>query len=164
MRLYYEESGVGQPIIFMHGWTSTHEIYSEPVNQISKNARCILYDHRGHGESKNTSTENTTMETLASDLNELIEGLELKDVILVGWSMGAGVAMTYVKEYGCDALKQIVLCDMTPKQINDASWKLGLYQGAYTQEDMERDSKRKFLKLYMSFAVNAMPRLKKVPG
>lgn len=67
------------------------------------------------------------METLASDLNELIQGLSLSDVTLLGWSMGAGVAMTYIRDYGCSALKQVVLCDMTPKQLNDDTWKLGLY-------------------------------------
>ena len=32
MKLYYEDSGSGQPVIMMHGWTSSHEIYSEPAD------------------------------------------------------------------------------------------------------------------------------------
>lgn len=164
MKLYYEDRGEGQPIVFLHGWTSSHSIYSAPIKKISQNARCISYDHRGHAGSKLASGEAVTMETLASDLNEIIEGLQLRDIILVGWSMGAGVAMTYVKNFGCDALKQIVLCDMTPKQINDDGWKLGLYKGKYTVEDMNRSTDKKFLSLYHSFAVGAMPRLRKIPG
>lgn len=163
MKLYYEDRGEGQPIVFLHGWTSSHSIYSAPVKKISQNAHCISYDHRGHAGSKLASGEAVTMETLASDLNEIIEGLQLRDIILVGWSMGAGVAMTYVKSFGCDALKQIVLCDMTPKQINDDGWKLGLYKGKYTVEDMNRSTDKKFLSLYHSFAVGAMPRLRKIP-
>lgn len=103
------------------------------------------------------------METLASDLNELIEGLSLSQVTLVGWSMGAGAAMTYIRDFGCSALRQVVLCDMTPKQINDAEWKLGLYQGKYTQEDRKMNSGKEFLRLYQSFAVGAVPKAKKVP-
>ena len=88
------------------------------------------------------------METLASDLQEIIEGLSLSDVTLLGWSMGAGVALNYVRLYGCGALKQIILCDMTPKQLNDSEWKLGLYKGSYTKEDMDRDAGKKFYPLY----------------
>ncbi len=164
MKLYYEDTGSGQPVILMHGWTSSHDIYSEPAGILKDKARCIIYDHRGHGGSKEANQEPVTMETLASDLNELIEGLGLSDVTLVGWSMGAGVAMNYVRQYGCGALKQIVLCDMTPKQINDSEWKLGLYQGRYTASDMEQDAGKDFLHLYQEFAVGAIPKLRKIPG
>ena len=72
--------------------------------------------------------------------------------------------MNYVRMYGCSALKQLVLCDMTPKQLNDREWKLGLYQGKYTKEDMQRDSGKDFLGLYHGFAVGAIPKLKKIPA
>ena len=164
MKLYYEDSGSGQPVIMMHGWTSSHEIYSEPAALLKDKARCIIYDHRGHGGSKDANKENVTMETLASDLHEIIEGLALSDVTLVGWSMGSGVAMNYIRLYGCSALKQVVLCDMTPKQLNDSEWKLGLYQGKYTAQEMQKDAGKKFLPLYQEFAVGAIPRLRKIQG
>lgn len=165
-KLYYEDIGSGaDTIVMMHGWTSNHSIYEAPAEALKDKARCIIYDHRGHGGSKDANSEKPTMETLASDLNELIRGLSLTNVTLVGWSMGAGVALNYVRLFGCDALKQIVLCDMTPKQINDEGWDLGLYQGKYTQADMERDSQKgDFFKLYKAFAIGAVPRLKKIPG
>ena len=164
MKLYYQDFGIGQPVILMHGWTSSHKIYSKPVKYLQKKARCIIYDHRGHGGSKDADQETVTMETLASDLNELIEGLSLSQVTLVGWSMGAGVAMTYIRDFGCSALRQVVICDMTPKQINDTEWKLGLYRGRYTKEDMKRNDKKGFLCLYQLFAVGAVPKAKRVPG
>ena len=144
-KLYYEDKGQGpDTIIMMHGWTS--------------------YDHRGHGKSRNANSGNPTMETLASDLHEIIQGLSLSNVTLLGWSMGAGVVLNYVRLFGCDSLKQIILCDMTPKQLNDEEWKLGLYQGKYTKENMERDAGKDFLTLYKDFAVGAVPKLKKIPG
>lgn len=164
MQLYYEDVGTGEPVVFLHGWTSSHAIYDAPVQKLSGKARCITYDHRGHYGSKDANGEPVTMETLASDLKELIEGLGLDNLTLVGWSMGAGVVMTYIRDNGCDGLKQVVLCDMTPKQLNDDEWKLGLYQGNYTKEDMERDASRKFIKLYQAFAEGAVPKLKKLPG
>ena len=104
------------------------------------------------------------METLACDLNEIIQGLGLSNVTLLGWSMGAGVVLNYVRLFGCGALKQIILCDMTPKQLNDEEWNLGLYQGRYTKEDMERDAGKDFYTLYKEFAIGAIPKLAKIPG
>lgn len=164
-KIYYEDTGKGdQTIIMMHGWTSTHEVFAPCVPAIGRKARCITYDHRGHGKSKEANRDNVTMDTLASDLDELIRGLGLSDVTLLGWSMGAGVAMNYMSVYGCDALNQVVLCDMTPKQLNDDTWNLGLYQGRYSRKDMEQDAGKDFYTLYKSFAIAAIPRLAKVPG
>lgn len=164
-KLYYEDVGNGpETLVMLHGWTSSHDIFEEPVSKLKQKARCIIYDHRGHGGSKKANREKPSMETLADDLNEIIQGLSLSDVTLLGWSMGAGVILNYVRIYGCGALKQIILCDMTPKQINDEEWKLGLSQGAYTREDMERDAGKDFFTLYKQFAVGAVPKLKKLPG
>ena len=164
-QLYYEDIGNGpETLIMMHGWSSTHEVFVEPASRLKEKARCIIYDHRGHGGSKEANHERPTMETLASDLDELIHGLSLSNITLLGWSMGAGVVLNYVRIYGCEALKQIVLCDMTPKQINDEEWKLGLYQGAYTKKNMEKEAGGDFFSLYKAFAVGAVPKLKKVPG
>ena len=164
-KLYYEDKGQGpETLIMMHGWTSSHDIFLEPVERLQKQARCIIYDHRGHGGSKKANSGSPTMETLAGDLHELIQGLSLSNITLLGWSMGAGVVFNYVRRYGCDALKQIVLCEMTPKQINDEEWKLGLYKGKYTKEDAEREADQDFYSLYKEFAIGAVPKLGKIPG
>ena len=133
-KLYYEDKGNGpDTLVMMHGWTSSHEIYQKPVETLQKQARCIIYDHRGHGGSKDANSGKPTMETLASDLNELIQGLSLSNITLLGWS-------------------------------NDEEWKLGLYQGRYTKEEMERDAGKDFYSLYKEFAIGAVPRLAKIPG
>lgn len=164
-KLYYEDIGRGpKTLVMMHGWTSNHEVYKEPDAILQQKARCVIYDHRGHGGSKEANREKPTMETLAGDLNEIIQGLALSDVTLLGWSMGAGVALTYARLFGCGALRQIILCDMTPKQLNDEEWKLGLYQGTYTKADMERDAGKDFYTLYKAFAIGAVPKLGKIPG
>ena len=100
-KLYYEDKGNGPAtLIMMHGWTSSHDIYQKPVETLQKQARCIIYDHRGHGGSKEANSGKPTMETLASDLNELIQGLSLSNITLLGWSMGAGTVSGQVYEGG----------------------------------------------------------------
>ena len=164
-KLYYEDKGQGpDTLILMHGWTNSHEVFLKPAELLQQQARCIMFDYRGHSGSKMVNGGSPTMETLAGDLNEIIQGLSLSNITLLGWSMGAGVALNYVRLYGCDSLKQIILCDMTPKQLNDDEWKLGLYQGRYTKENMERDANKDFYKLYKEFAIGAIPKLGKIPG
>ena len=163
MKLYYEDTGKGPTVVFLHGWASSHDVYAEPIKLLKDKARCISYDHRGHAKSKSAHREKVTMETLASDLNELITGLGLSDITLVGWSMGAGAVMTYIRDYGCKALKQVVLCDMTPKQLNDESWSMGLYKGRYTKDTMKNNQSKSFMQLYMMFTLGAVPKYRKLP-
>ena len=163
-QLYYEDTGRGnQTILMLHGWISTHKVFSRSIPAISKAARCITYDHRGHGKSMRAAGESVTMDTLASDLNELITGLDLHKFTLLGWSMGAGVILNYVSRYGCAALRQIVLCDMSPRQLNDADWALGLFQGQLTKELAENEERRNFYELYRTFALGAVPKLERIP-
>lgn len=163
MELYYEQQGSGQPVILLHGWTSDHDVFTEPIKLIGDKACFITYDHRGHGASKDANSEPVTLATLASDLNEMIEAFELNDVTLLGWSMGATTILSYVEAYGCSRLKQIVLCDMTPKKVNDDSWSLGLYKGAYTQEDSDEDRGKDFETLFYEYAIHTDPVLGRVP-
>ena len=163
--LYYEDIGSGKDtIVFMSGWSVDHTVFIKPANLLKDRARCIYYDHRGHLKSKNANKEEVTMETLASDLNELITGLKLENITLLGWSMGVGVALTYIKMYGCKKLKKLILCDMTPKSLNDDEWHLGLRHGTFTEKDIEEENKLPFFQKYKSFVIEAVPRLKKVPA
>ena len=164
-KLYYEITGEGEhTVLMLHGWTSTHEVFEPVLPAICEKARCITYDQRGHGNSRDANREHVTMDTLASDLDELIRGLDLHDITLLGWSMGAGVCLNYMSVYGCDALREVVLCDMTPMQLNDENWQLGLYQGKYTRQDMERGAGKDFYTLYKEFSIGAIPKLAKIPG
>ena len=164
-KLYYEDSGEGEKtLVMMHGWTSTHKVYGRIAKRLKDRCRIIVYDHRGHGKSEHTNGEEITLQSFASDLHELLEGLGLDDVTLLGWSMGAGIAMTYLGLFGTERLRQLILCDMTPKMLNDDEWGLGLYKGAYTAEDAAEEEGQPFFELYKRFAREAIPILKWIPG
>ena len=163
-QLYYEESGSGaDTVLMLHGWTSSHDVFKHVVPKVAPYARCITYDHRGHGNSKDANRDNVTLDTLADDLNELICGLELQNVTLLGWSMGAGVIMNYTARYGCSALRQIILCDMTPRQANNSGWNLGLYQGIYTDQEDTETTEETFFEVFRAFSVAAYPKLGRLP-
>ncbi|MCR4922805.1 MAG: alpha/beta hydrolase [Lachnospiraceae bacterium] len=164
-KIYYEDTKAGdRTILMIHGWTSSSEEFKAVVPAIAEKARCITLDLRGHGRSKDANKDKVTLDTLASDVNELIRALKLENITLLGWSMGAAVVMKYADKYGCSALKNVILCDMTPKQINENGWRLGLYKGAYSRADMEADEGRDFFTLYKKFVIGAIPRLGRIPG
>ncbi len=163
-QLYYEDTEKGEKtVVMLHGWSSSHEVYDPVVKKLRKTVRCVTYDHRGHGKSRDIRNTAVTLDTLAYDLNRLIRTLDLKDITLAGWSMGAAVSMRYMAEYGCGRLCQAVLCDMSPKQMNDDRWQLGLNRGSYTRETMAQDAGKDFYDIYRSFVFNTIPKLEKVP-
>ena len=78
--IYYEDIGTGKPVIFIHGWPSSHEMWENQTSTLSQHGyRCISYDRRGFGIS-DKPFDGYDYDTLASDLNELIEELNLTDI------------------------------------------------------------------------------------
>ena len=70
---------------------------------------------------------------------ELLEQLEIDDAVVLGYSMGAAVLFSYLEQFGTARISRLIVGDMSPKPINDEEWKLGIYQGWYTQTQFERD-------------------------
>lgn len=136
--LYYETKGEGLPIIFIHGFTEDHNSFKIQQKVLSRGYKIITWDLRGHGISDKVDY-GLNMERLAYDLRELIDYLELEEVIVVGWSMGASVIFEYINLFGEEKLCKVCIIDKGPKIINDNNWNLGLYHGQYTVEDSLRD-------------------------
>ena len=74
------------------------------------------------------------IDTLANDMRELIEYLNLDNITVVGHSMGAGTIFRYVNKFGCDRIKNIVAVDISPYMRNIV-WKGGINQGNWSDED-----------------------------
>ena len=87
-QIYYKDWGLGQPIVFSHGWPLNADAWDEQLFFLASNGyRAIAHDRRGHGRSSQPWNGNE-MDTYADDLATLIETLDLKDVVLVGHSTG----------------------------------------------------------------------------
>ena len=94
--IYFEEYGTGQPIVFVHGWPLSASMWDYQIVPLSRAGfRCIAYDRRGFGRSDKPDSA-YDYATLAGDLAELIEELDLTDVTLVGFSMGGGEVIEYL--------------------------------------------------------------------
>jgi pimeloyl-ACP methyl ester carboxylesterase len=133
-KLYYEEHGTGEALIFIHGWTANAAFFTNQINYFSKKYRVIAYDARGHGRSdRGEITErDMLLSRLAGDLHELIEGLGLENVNLTGWSMGTSTLLAYVREFGCQHVNKMCFIDMTPKVVSDDEWNMGMFDAKQT--------------------------------
>ena len=125
-RLYYEERGPkdGKNVIFIHGGGCSHYFYKRNVPEFAKKFHVVTYDQRCHGNSERVE-HGVYFERMAQDLKELMEYLDLKDVTLIGHSMGANIIWQYVKDNGCENIAKVVIYEMSPKMLTDDEWKLG---------------------------------------
>ncbi len=136
--IHYIMQGTGKTIVFPHGFGCCALDHLPQFAKMPEGFRCISFDQRGYGSTP--LTEGAGLPQSARDLHELIEHIGEEKVILAGYSMGAAVVFAYLRQYGCEYLDRIVIGDMSPKVVNDDGWKLGLYQGWYTKEDVEKDT------------------------
>jgi len=132
-RIYYEDRGQGEPILFIHGLAASHREIQPFINEFKNEYRCVAYDQRGHGTSEHVGI-NMNLDALGQDLRELLEYLDLRDVTLVGHSLGGLAIFSYVKQFGCERIKRIVNVDITPCARN-SDWKGGLARGEWTDDD-----------------------------
>lgn len=109
VRLYYEARGNGAPIIFLHGFSLDHRMWSEQLAYFSSKYNVIALDARGHGLSDAPESGYSREERVADILNLMTE-LKLPKVHLVGLSMGGGDALAMAVDYQ-EKLLSLTLAD-----------------------------------------------------
>lgn len=124
--LYYEELGEGPPIVFLHGGFAGLRYFEPQLVGLSEEFRTIALDFRGHGRSEKTETGHT-LPHHARDLRAFLERLDLTDVAVVGWSMGALVSWEYVDQFGTEGIRALVDIDMEPSPFQREDYEFGTY-------------------------------------
>ncbi|MGV0969310.1 MULTISPECIES: alpha/beta fold hydrolase [unclassified Empedobacter] len=94
-KIYYEEYGQGEPLIFLHGNNGSIEDFYQQIPFFAKHYRVIVVDTRGQGRSTDLTNTPYTYEEFANDLFQVIQKLNLKKVNLVGWSDGGNTALIF---------------------------------------------------------------------
>ncbi len=94
LRIAYTSEGQGKPaIVFIHGWTCDRSHWRFQLADLRTSYRVIAIDLPGHGES-GANRDAWSIDGLGADVATVVRGLELDDVVLVGHSMGAPVALS----------------------------------------------------------------------
>jgi pimeloyl-ACP methyl ester carboxylesterase len=105
--LYYEDHGSGQPVVLIHGYPLDGNSWERQSRElIAAGYRVITYDRRGFGQSSKVGA-GYDYDTFAADLDTVLSTLDLRDVILVGFSMGTGELARYVKNHGHERVAKL---------------------------------------------------------
>ncbi len=112
-RLFVREWGQGQPMLFVHAWALESLMWQQQFIELgSKGFRCIAFDRRGHGRS-DAPAHGYDLDTLADDIASVIESLGLRDITIVGHSMGGSEVVRYLGRHGGARVKKVVLVSAT---------------------------------------------------
>jgi pimeloyl-ACP methyl ester carboxylesterase len=112
IRVSYSDSGHGRPLVLLHGYLETGEVWQPLSDILSETFRVISVDLPGHGDS-GVAGDTHTMEFLAEALREVIVDADVKRVMLVGHSLGGYVALAFTEMYA-DMLAGYVLFHSHP--------------------------------------------------
>lgn len=115
VKLYVKDYGKGKPIILIHGWPLSNEMWEYQMEfLVNNNYRVIAYDRRGFGKSSQP-WDGYDYDTLTDDLSEIIEQLQLENVTLVGFSMGGGEVVRYFsRHHGKNVTKAALISSIIP--------------------------------------------------
>jgi pimeloyl-ACP methyl ester carboxylesterase len=114
-KLHVEDTGgTGRPVVLIHGWPLSGESWKDQVHAMKEAGhRVVTYDRRGFGRSDKPKT-GYTYDSLTEDLHSLLEELDLRDVTLVGFSMGGGEVARYFSNHGSERLHSVVFASAVP--------------------------------------------------
>lgn len=119
--LYYTDHGSGRPVILIHGYPLSGRAWDKQVPALLEAGhRVITYDRRGFGKSSQPA-RGYDYDTFATDLHVLMETLDLRDVTLVGHSMGTGEVTRYLGRFGSQRVARGVLMSPIPPFLRQAS-------------------------------------------
>lgn len=107
IELYYEDQGEGRPVVLIHGYPlNGHSWERQTRYLLAAGYRVITYDRRGFGKSSKVNS-GYDYDTFAADLNTVLETLDLRDAVLVGFSMGTGEVARYVSRFGHERVAKL---------------------------------------------------------
>jgi pimeloyl-ACP methyl ester carboxylesterase len=89
----------GLPVVFVHSLAGNSEHWARQLERVRQTQRAVALDLRGHGKSEPPKDGEYTLTSMAADLGAAVDALDLPRFVLVGHSMGAGLALTYAGEH-----------------------------------------------------------------
>lgn len=108
IRLHVEDHGSGQPVVLIHGYPLDGSSWEKQTAALLEAGyRVVTYDRRGFGQSDGPTTGHD-YDTYAADLSAVLEALDLRNAVLVGFSMGTGEVARYLGTFGTDRIAKVV--------------------------------------------------------
>ena len=144
----YKIIGNGTPLFLIHGWAMNAEIWSDLSDSLSSNYQIISIDLRGHGKSKHLEGP-FNYEIFAKDIRLLINKLGLKDLTLIGWSMGVSIILKML-EQPLPSLNSLVFISGNPSLVKRINYEKGIPEVVIKRlyKNIERDLEKGLQSFY----------------
>jgi pimeloyl-[acyl-carrier protein] methyl ester esterase len=124
VKLHYLLAGRGKPLLFIHGWAMCSRVWKYQADCLAENYQVICPDLPGHGASE-CLPGTCDFASITRDIARFIEALKLDRVTLIGWSIGASVAMMLAASHRLP-VDSLVLVDGTPSFMTRDDFPHGL--------------------------------------
>ncbi|MGE0633534.1 MAG: alpha/beta fold hydrolase [Pseudobdellovibrionaceae bacterium] len=142
VEIYYEDHGLGRPVVLIHGWPLNGASWEKQIPELlNAGCRVITYDRRGFGKSSKPAI-GYDYDTLSEDLSKLLVHLDLRSVTLVGFSMGTGEIARYLGSFGAKRIeKAIFISGILPCLVRSPNNPQGINSAIFEdiQEKLAKD-------------------------
>ena len=137
VQLYYEEHGLGGPILGVHGAGSSAALWEGAVPELAKRGRTILYDRRGSFRSERPEPYATNVHEQADDAAALLDALGAAPAVVIGRSYGGAVAVDLALRHP-GRVRALVLLEGDVPAVSPT----GAQEWAELEEQLEADPSR----------------------
>ncbi|HZJ36021.1 MAG TPA: alpha/beta hydrolase, partial [Gillisia sp.] len=151
--LFYTSKGIGNPLVFLHGFLESSKIWEPFIDELSKKRQVICIDLPGHGKSGILNPVHT-MELLAEAVHAVLQHLKVEKISLVGHSMGGYVSLAFCEKFP-ELMGSLVLLNSSP--LPDSEEKKKNRDKAIA---LVRKNKKVFVKMAVSNLVTKESNLK----
>jgi len=151
--LFYTSKGIGNPLVFLHGFLESSKIWEPFIDELSKKRQVICIDLPGHGKSGILKPV-YTMELFAEAVHTVLQHLKVEKITLVGHSMGGYVSLAFCEKYP-DMMRSLVLLNSSPEPDSEEKKK-----NRDKAIALVRKNKKAFVKMAVSNLVTKESNLK----
>jgi pimeloyl-ACP methyl ester carboxylesterase len=122
--------GAGRPVILLHGLTCSHRDWSDAARVLARTHEVFAWEARAHRADTPRGKDAPSVDRMARDLANLIDHFGIAGAVVVGHSMGAAVALEYLRQRGSARVAGMCLVDHSPRLVDSRDWRLGARGGS----------------------------------
>ncbi|AFY32756.1 alpha/beta fold hydrolase [Calothrix sp. PCC 7507] len=155
IRLHFATSGVGDPVVLLHGWPQTWYAWRKVIPLLARHYTVIAPDLRGFGDSSKPVT-GYDKKTVAQDIHALVHELGYENIFLVGHDLGGQVAYAYAAQYPLEVRRFVFMESNLPgfglersmDVANGGSWHFGFNMAGDISEALVQGRESLFIKYF----------------
>ncbi|MEO5633983.1 alpha/beta hydrolase [Gaiella sp.] len=138
IELYVHEKGEGRPLVALHGGPGLDgSVWFPGLDRVAAAGyRVLALDHRANGRSDAGDTVRWTVPQMADDVEAVIVGLALEDVVVMGWSFGSFVTQSHMVRHGTAAAYVLMGTIAEPGALTDVRERLASFEPEVLREQV----------------------------